>query len=79
MSGDLLLLVALALLAFQAWVTYLVIAAHEYTVIQKALQVALIWLLPVLPAILVAVFLWALRKRPRARDTAFIPDDGGQT
>jgi hypothetical protein len=74
MSGDLLLLVGVALLTFQAWVTYLVIAAHEYSALQKALQVALIWLLPVIPAILVAVVLWALRKRPRPRDTAFIPE-----
>jgi cytochrome bd-type quinol oxidase subunit 2 len=74
MSGDLLVLVGLAVIIFQAWVTYLVITADEYSALQKALQVALIWLLPVIPAIHITVVLWAVRKRPRPRDTAFIPE-----
>jgi hypothetical protein len=62
----------LAALAVYACVR--VLLADEYTRPQKALQIALVWLLPVFGIIAVLGMLAASRTPPRKRDTAFTPD-----
>lgn len=51
-----------AVLVYQAWVSSQVMAAVEYERAQKQLQLAMIWLLPVVGAILVYVFLRSSRE-----------------
>jgi cytochrome bd-type quinol oxidase subunit 2 len=74
MSGDALVVLGCAVLVYQAWVTYRVLLAVEYNTVQKIFQIVFVWLVPFLAAVVVHVVLWAIRKRPRPRDTAFIPE-----
>jgi O-antigen ligase len=62
---------ALVLAAYQLYVTLRVLFAIQYTKVQRLLQLALIWLIPLFGAIVCHVFLVSDAQRPRPRDTAF--------
>jgi len=62
-----------AALAYQAFVSVLVVRAIEYERHQKLIQLGLIWLVPVLGAGIVHVFAWSHRQPAREYDRNFTP------
>jgi hypothetical protein len=70
-------LAVLALVAgFQLYVSLRLLFYSGYTVVQKATQLLIVWLVPLFGAIIVHSFLVADTARPAKRDTAFISDGG---
>ena len=77
MRIDLLYWGVAALGFYQLYVTIRVAVADQYSFAQKFLQVALIWLLPVMGALVCHIFLVSDTRPSRAKDSAFIADGGG--
>jgi hypothetical protein len=72
------LLLAIAFsLMYQVYITRRVIKYPHCTNRQKALQLALVWLLPLIGAAVVHGFFKQDASSPPRRDTAFTPDDLG--
>jgi len=78
MQAHLLLIEVLAgsALLLYAYVTARVLCAAQYTWRQKAGQLLLIWLLPLLGVLLVHAFLSVGGEPARRRDARFTPDRG---
>jgi cytochrome bd-type quinol oxidase subunit 2 len=71
---------AVAALVYQSYVTIRVRAQESYSARQKALQIALVWFLPVLGAAVVHAFFTSDSEIPVRPDERFIPEvghDGG--
>jgi hypothetical protein len=66
----------LALLAYQLYVTVRLLRFDGYTRTQKLLQLLVVWLLPLVGAMIVHSVIAFTLHRPRA-DTQFTPDRGG--
>lgn len=62
--------------AFELFVTFRLVFARAYTVKQKVLQALLVWLVPVIGAILVSALMDSDSVKSRPMDTAFTPDGG---
>ncbi len=72
------LLVAIAFsLIYQSYVTRRVLRYPNCTSTQKVLQLALVWLVPLVGAAVVHGFFKQDAAPPRVRDTAFTPDEVG--
>ena len=76
MDRTTLVMAILALASYQLFVTMRVLLSRQYSLAQRLIQVALIWALPFLGAILCHVFLTTDRASHQKRDTAFISDGG---
>ena len=71
-------LVALALiaLAFQLYVSVRLIRFSDYSSAQKAVQLFLVWALPVVGALVVNLVIASTVSRDSSTDSAFTPDPG---
>jgi len=76
-NPDIVIVCVAILVVLQLYVSVRVLLAREYTSLQKWWQLAIVWLVPLLGAVLVRSFLVSDRSRPSDRDTSFISDGGG--
>jgi len=67
---------AIVVTIYQGYVTARVLRSRSATGVQKALQTALVWVLPALGAALVHAFLISDTEIPAKRDEQFIPNPG---
>lgn len=70
---------AVALLAFQLFVSWRVVQFKGYTSFQKAIQIAIIWLLPLVGALLVQLVMVTSSGKQDEIDRNFIPQKSGPT
>ena len=71
MTTERIAIVAVCLAAYQLYVTLRVLFAVQYSKRQRALQAAIIWLVPLFGALVCHLFLANDGKPPRPRDTGF--------
>jgi hypothetical protein len=76
MRNTFLAAVAIVIVAFQLFVTVRLLRFDGYTGAQKFVQVLLVWLIPLVGALIVHSVMAFTLRRPRG-DTRFIPDRGG--
>ena len=76
MNRETIIGVAFAIIVYQAFVTFRIVFSRQYTSGQKLLQVAVIWLLPLIGAVVCHIFLDEDMRPPKPRDTSFTPDTG---
>jgi hypothetical protein len=74
---DILIFGVATLVVVQLFVSLRVLLTREYTPVQKAWQLVIIWVVPFFGAVFVRSFLVSDRSQPRDRDTSFITDGGG--
>lgn len=68
-----------ALLAFQSFVSWRVVRFQGYTSTQKTIQIAMVWLLPLVGAFLVQLVMVTSSGKPDEIDRNFIPQKSGPT
>jgi hypothetical protein len=76
MQPEILIGVAVAIIGYQLFVTARVIFRGQYTAVQRAFQVALIWFVPLFGAVICHVFIDSDSAASRPRDTSFTRDGG---
>jgi hypothetical protein len=76
MNGTVLMTVLLAMALYQLYVTVRVFRSHRYSMGQRIAQLSLIWLFPLLGAIICHAFLGADEQQSVKRDNGFIADGG---
>ena len=64
-------------LLYQLFVSIFVMRSIEYSRFQKYLQLSLVWLLPLLGAVIAHIFMWNHRTPPQKPDKDFTPQDTG--
>lgn len=72
--------VLLLILTYQVWVSMYVFRAPEYAVKQRVAQILLVWLIPVIGAVLCHIFLSNSRQNEARTDFQFVqqsPNDAG--
>ncbi|WP_018607306.1 hypothetical protein [Uliginosibacterium gangwonense] len=78
MDGFMLVLVLLVL-GFQLFVSWRLLASTELTTTQKVAQICLIWLLPLLGALVIHLFLRNLNGQAPVLDRRFVQQDEQMT
>jgi hypothetical protein len=76
MRSTFLAAVAIVIVAFQLYVTLRLLRFEGYTGVQKLVQLILVWMIPLVGALVVYSVMAFTLRRPR-NDTRFIPDRGG--
>ncbi|HEX7887817.1 MAG TPA: hypothetical protein VF522_00540 [Ramlibacter sp.] len=71
-----LILILVALIAYQVYATARVLSAREYSRAQKLVQSIIIWAIPALGALFCHIFLMMDRAGARPRDNRLVPDAG---
>jgi hypothetical protein len=66
-----------ALLAYQVFISVRILLSDSYSNGQKAAQLVLTWVVPLLGAFFCHLFLRADAAKPPKRDTSFVADHGG--
>jgi hypothetical protein len=66
------------LVAYQLFVTILILRADEYAAHQKWLQSTLVWFVPFFGGALVHIMLWAHRTPSRKKDKDFTSQEYGE-
>jgi len=70
-QSPILLVSLVGIAAYQFWVSIQLARAPQYTGRQKGLQAVIIWMLPVIGAILVQSMLWAEGRPPYKPETGY--------
>jgi formate/nitrite transporter FocA (FNT family) len=76
MISEYLLWILVALAGYQLFVSVRVLFSQSYTTTQKAIQLLMIWLLPLLGSVLCHMFLSTDGKHTKKKETAFTRDEG---
>jgi len=76
MSRETLIGIAVAIIGYQLFVTVRIVFSRRYSALQRSLQVAIIWLVPLFGAILCHMFVDTDTGSPGIRDTSFTPAAG---
>ena len=76
MSRETLVGIAVAIVLYQLFVTARIAFSRRYSGTQRALQVAIIWLVPFFGAVLCHAFVDSDAESTRPRDTSFTADGG---
>ena len=63
----------LAVIAYQLFVTVRVVRSDQYSSTQRIVQAILIWLVPLVGAVICHVVLFTDRQSPQRRDDNFVP------
>jgi len=71
MDRETLTTLVFGLALYQLYVTARVLFAQQYSMLQRFLQILLIWIVPFFGALIAHLMLVADRKPPPSRDTAF--------
>ena len=64
---------------YQAWVSRKIMRFPGYSASQRAIQLALVWLLPIFGALVAQLVMYGLTTKGRQRDKNFIPEDNAMS